>query len=159
MLLDLDDMFLMVASFILKTDDISHDAVITSHVPVKAGLKAQWILVFEVIPKGFEKLAVVRRWLTFVLKRYHVLNFSTKSCQWLDKFQQFSPLKHGLAAWACSPQKFSGASWRYAEFVLLVASALAWALSPIRHVHSSLSHTRWKGQIPNKKHNKNIKNP
>jgi len=61
MLLDLDDMFLMVASFILKTDDISHDAVITSHVPVKAGLKAQWILVFEVIPKGFEKLAVVRR--------------------------------------------------------------------------------------------------
>ena len=50
---------------------------------------------------------------------------------------------------ASGPQTF----WRYAEFVRLVASALAWALSPIRHVHSSLSQlkcTRWEGQITTK---------
>ena len=48
---------------------------------------------------------------------------------------------------ASGPQTF----WRYAEFVRLVASALAWALSPIRHVHSSLSHHQMEGADSSKK--------
>lgn len=48
---------------------------------------------------------------------------------------------------ASGPQTF----WRYAEFVRLVASALAWALSPIRHVHSSLSHHQMEGSDSSKK--------
>ena len=57
---------------------------------------------------------------------------------------------------ASGPQTF----WRYAEFVLLVASALAWALSPIRHVHSSLSHHQMEGsRFLAKNTTRIIKNP